>query len=169
MNSGEEIITITIPLEAQDTEEYNALISCIDKLNQVNIIAKFSRHNRCDTRKFDNLESFVMHKVPADWPKWSIQKRIKFWEHPTDNKIKLIERERICAAEIWCELLGEDLADINNGYAAQINKKLSELKGWERHPLTQRYGPYGVQRGFVRIARKPELFNSILGIDENDN
>jgi len=63
-----------------------------------------------------------------------------------------VERDRICAAEIWCECLGGDLKFMRRGDAVEINCALASLPGWKRLDTMYRFGSaYGHQRGFVRM------------------
>lgn len=60
----------------------------------------------------------------------------------------MIKRDRICALEVWCELFNGAAKDIKPGDVREINAVLSNLPEWQKNPRTQRFGPYGVQRGF---------------------
>ena len=58
-------------------------------------------------------------------------------------------RDRICAAEIWCECLQQPLYRMGQRDTREINAILRNLDGWE--PERVRFGgEYGMQRGFSR-------------------
>jgi len=61
----------------------------------------------------------------------------------------LVRRDRVCAAEIWRECLGERKA-IPRQDAARINAVLSKMKGWRRAGVIRIGANYGSQKGFVR-------------------
>lgn len=105
-------------------------------------------------RETDFTEGMILEwldkEVPEDWQSWSIERRRAFWNGQVAGDIKLVSRDRICAAEVWCELLGRDLSLARNNDAAKINGVIESTGEWsERAPI--RCGPYGVQRGFRRV------------------
>jgi hypothetical protein len=62
-----------------------------------------------------------------------------------------VERDRICAAEVWCECLGGDLKYMKRADALEINCILARLPGWKRLNVMYRFGSvYGHQRGFIK-------------------
>ncbi len=104
------------------------------------------------------IEEFLKIKVPKDWSNKTIEDRLR-WINATDDfrdesdeaKNGLIERTKICAAEIWVECLGKNKADITTRNTVEINACMSKLDDWERDKSTGRYGPYGIQKGYKRI------------------
>ena len=105
-------------------------------------------------RETDFTEGMILEwldrEVPEDWSSWSIERRKAFWNGQVAGDVKLVPRDRICAAEVWCELLGRDLSLARNNDAAKINGVIESTGKWsERAPI--RCGPYGVQRGSRRV------------------
>lgn len=97
---------------------------------------------------------FLEKKIPADWNKKDLYARRDFWNFGKDNYDVnlLIPRDRICAAELWCECFNGDLKMMKKSDAYELNGILSGLEGWERSKGPIPFGPYyGRQRGFVRI------------------
>lgn len=97
------------------------------------------------------IYEFVARKVTRNWLQMSITSRNSFG---TLDENDLVERDRICAAEIWCECLGNELNKMRIPDAKIINGMLSNLKFDDRklEPLRGRFGnDYGVQRGFKII------------------
>ena len=92
---------------------------------------------------------FLEKEVPADWPKWGINKRVMFWNGEGQD-IPTVPRDRVCAQEIFCEALNGNLKYMNRGDTAEINSIIEQTPGWRRAPNAMRYGPYGVQRGFSK-------------------
>lgn len=95
------------------------------------------------------IAKFVTQRIPADWSKWSVDRRRDFWATQAQGNYELVERESICASEIWCELLNNNLAKFNRTEAREINNALRALKEWESCDPRD-FGPYGKQRGFRR-------------------
>jgi len=58
-------------------------------------------------------------------------------------------RDRVCAKEVWVELLGGAQERFTRHQAAHINSVLGEL-GWPSARAL--FGPYGRQRGYLRPA-----------------
>ena len=77
-------------------------------------------------------------------------RRREFWADGGDDAgLELVERDRICAAEVWCELFGNETATMGVPDAREINAALERMKVWRRKNV--RCGPYSVQRGFERV------------------
>lgn len=91
---------------------------------------------------------WIERNVPEDWQNWSIERRRAFWNGQVQGEIKLVPRDRVCAAEVWCELLGGDIKSLRRSDAAEINSTIAAA-GWPRK-VARRCGPYGVQKGFSR-------------------
>jgi predicted P-loop ATPase len=105
-------------------------------------------HAESNAREGIILE-FINRPVPKNWDKRTFNERRLYWssefERGTDETI---ERDRICAAEIFCECLGGDLKYMRRADAVEINSILASIQGWRRH--TSRFGCYGHQKGFVK-------------------
>ena len=95
---------------------------------------------------------FVERRVPLDWEKRTLGARRLYWsgdfQSDTDNNIDTTERDRICAAEVWCECLGGDIKYMKRTDSVEINSILADIPGWEKH--INRFGPYGHQKGFKK-------------------
>lgn len=100
------------------------------------------------------IEAFVEKQVPADWQRWTIDRRRDFWcgaTHTADGKeLELVDRDRIAAVEIWCELFNGNIKDMRPSDTREINAILARLSAWRRSDNPLRFGPYSLQRGFVK-------------------
>lgn len=93
---------------------------------------------------------FVARQIPDDWLKWSINSRRDFWSNLAHGgDYKMVERKRITAAEIWCELYFKNISDMKKSDTREINAVLANLPGWRRSEKTLHFGPYSTQWGFV--------------------
>lgn len=112
-----------------------------------------ARTQQEEHRERDAIEGMIFDwldmEVPEDWQSWSIERRRAFWNGQVAGDIKLVPRDRVCAAEVWCELLGKEPGQARNGDSARINS-IIEAAGWSRK-VARRCGPYGVQKGFSRV------------------
>jgi putative DNA primase/helicase len=98
------------------------------------------------------IREFVNRPIPKNWDKRTLNERRLYWaaEGGNDNS-ETVERDRICAAELWCECLGGDLKYMRRADALEINSILASLPGWKRLNTLYRFGSaYGHQRGFIK-------------------
>ena len=90
--------------------------------------------------------------MPPDWNRRSLENRKLFWSGEFDRyEGELVERDRICAQEIWLEALGGDKRGMRRAEALRINNILDLQQGWKKYPNAYRYGPHGqVKGGYIR-------------------
>lgn len=98
------------------------------------------------------IEEFVERKIPADWQQWSLDRRRMFWAGSmAEGAENLVERARVCAAEIWCEMLNRNKSELTQRVTREINQLLEKNPGWVSAGTPRRFGAeYGNQRGFER-------------------
>jgi putative DNA primase/helicase len=98
------------------------------------------------------IREFVERPVPVDWEKRSIGERRLYWSGEFGKvETETVERDRICAAEIWVECFNNDIKYMKKTDTREINDILASLVGWESY--RGRFGPYGNQRGFRKTTR----------------
>lgn len=114
---------------------------------------KQEEHREASVREGLIME-FAERQVPADWAKWSLDRRRDFWAGAARTQegatLELVERDRITAIEVWCELFNGSMRDMKPADTREINGVLGMMKGWKRNGNPLRFGPYNLQRGFVR-------------------
>jgi putative DNA primase/helicase len=71
------------------------------------------------------IREFVNRSIPLNWDKRTLSERRLYWatEFGRDN-MDTVERDRICAAEVWCECFGGDLKYMRRADALEINSIL---------------------------------------------
>lgn len=96
------------------------------------------------------IEDFLKRKIPADWDSYTLDQRMMFYSDTATVRTDLVERERVCAIEIWCEALGgrQDTYKRSNGL--EITDIMSKIQGWHPVKSPRRHGIYGNQRGFEK-------------------
>lgn len=96
------------------------------------------------------IRAFVERPVPEDWQKRDIPTRLMYWggEFGKPHEGAAGPRDRICAAEIWCECFRSDIKFMKQTDTREINGILASMPGWEEY--RGRFGPYEFQRGFKR-------------------
>ena len=78
------------------------------------------------------ITEFLDKPIPKDWVKWSLDNRRIFWASSNHDTADLVERDRVCALEIWCEALGGQIRDFKRNDAQEINDILRALPDWEK-------------------------------------
>ena len=76
-----------------------------------------------------------------------------FWAGAVQGDIKLVDRDRVCALEVWCEALDGKQKEMRYADTAEINAMLEAAAEWEKAPGSLRFGYCGKQRGFIKIRR----------------
>ena len=110
---------------------------------------KQEEHREVSTREGIVLD-FIAKQVPEDWAKWPLDRRRMFWAGAVQGDLKLVDRNKICALEVWCEALDGRQKDIQYRDSAEINGILEACEGWRKTEKTMRFGYCGVQRGFIK-------------------
>ncbi len=103
------------------------------------------------------IEEYLDMLLPEDWETMDIYDRRDYVaNYGDDDHCGSVQRERVCALEIWCEVLGGDRKNLQNAKAREIIDILQSIKGWSPYSNSvgkMRFGKlYGVQRAFIRDA-----------------
>ncbi|GHU94405.1 hypothetical protein FACS1894208_05420 [Clostridia bacterium] len=110
---------------------------------------KQEEHREASTYEGITLD-FIAKPVPEDWETWKLDRRRMYWSGGLQGEIKTVPRDRVCAAEVWCEALGGLPKDLNKGIAREINGAIEQQPEWQRANNALKFGPHGAQRGFVK-------------------
>lgn len=108
-----------------------------------------------ESLRVGSIREFVERKIPLDWDDRSLEERRFYWENEagSDEEEILVERDKVCALEVWCELMGGDLRQLNQMQAREINNILVNMKGWTKNKKRLFGAGYGYQRCFVRVKK----------------
>lgn len=103
------------------------------------------------------VEEYLEMLLPEDWESKDIYDRREYIRnYGDDDHCGSVQRERVCALEIWCEVMEGDRKNLQNAKAREIIDILQSIKGWSPYSKgvgKMRFGKmYGVQRAFVRDA-----------------
>lgn len=106
---------------------------------------------REDNPKRGLIIEYLNRDFPHDWAEMNLSERRDYLDGGEDNySNKMAKKNRVCAAEIWCEVLGRKLGDLRQIDTREINDILRTIDGWEEI-TPRRYGKiYGNQRGYAR-------------------
>lgn len=105
--------------------------------------------HRRETLPLQSIPDFLARKVPVDWPHWSVEARRRFWANPTQAE-DLVDRDRVCALEVWVEAWDKSPDSMTYADAVEINAAIAALGGWKQTASSFRFGPYGRGRGWNR-------------------
>lgn len=101
------------------------------------------------------IEEYLEMLLPEDWESLDIfDRRDYIRNYGDDDHCGSVQRERVCALEIWCEVMEGDRKNLQNAKAREITDILQAMRGWS--PYTKgtgkaRFGRlYGPQRAFIR-------------------
>ncbi|MBF2513920.1 hypothetical protein IA940_05540 [Listeria marthii] len=114
--------------------------------------AKFTESNVLEGLIREYLET----PVPADWSSWNAAARRAFLRGEDFEEVErddLVLRDKVCAMEIWCELMDGDAKQLTKQKAREINDALRNIENWRDNQGVLRFGKlYGRQRAYTRIA-----------------
>lgn len=97
------------------------------------------------------IYDFVDRPLPENWAKLDLGERRDFIHGDgLDTPEGTVLRDRICAMEIWVELLNGDPKKLTRTQSIEINDILRKMEGWEQPQGGIRFVHYGAQKGFVR-------------------
>lgn len=100
------------------------------------------------------IRDFLDRKIPSCWDSLDLQKRRQFWNGNLilpEGEV-LMERDKVCAVEIWVECFNSDVKFMKRTDSTEINNILQNCPGWHRNKSVRRYGPHGRQKGFERAS-----------------
>ena len=118
-------------------------------------------HTEIDERS-GLVEGFLSMKLPSDWDKMASFERVSYISSYSEDDVKpdYITRNKVCAAEIWCELLNNKFPDMTPYNTKFIHAILMNMPGWVRGG-SHSYKRYGTQRSYVRIDSMEEKVAAI--------
>lgn len=101
------------------------------------------------------IEEYLDMLLPDNWESLDIADRRDYIRnYGDDDYCGSVQRERVCALEIWCEVMEGDRKNLQNAKAREIIDILQSIKGWSPYSKSvgkMRFGKmYGVQRAFIR-------------------
>lgn len=109
-----------------------------------------------DSPKLGMIIQYLDTLLPKNWAEMDLYQRRSFLQGDTFTAAGEGEvvREKVCAAEIWCEVFDKRLGDLNNYEAKEINKMLDRLPEWEKVKYPIKFGRlYGQQRGYRKTTK----------------
>jgi len=100
------------------------------------------------------IQEFLDIPIPKEgWDDMTLYEKRQWVQAADDFRNggqELVYRNKVCAAEVWNEMLGKDLASMKYVDARQINEALDTLKDWEKIRYPIKFSGYGNQRGYKK-------------------
>ena len=106
------------------------------------------------SEKEGQIREFLDREITPDWDSLGLTQRRQFYAGglPLQDEMELVERRKVCAAEIWTECFHGDLKFLKKADSREINSILSGLPGWTRIKTPRKFGLNGQQRGYERTT-----------------
>ena len=105
-------------------------------------------HSETDERR-GIIDTFLNALYPDNWDSLDLYGR-RSWLNDPIHQQGTVQRTTVCIAEIWCECLGRDKADMSRYNTRDINDIMKSFPEWETATSTRRFQIYGVQKYFKR-------------------
>lgn len=104
------------------------------------------------------VREYLEKRLPENWAKLTIKDRVDFingWGFQKSGE-GTEKRSKVCINEIWVECFGKNPSNIRRQDGAEIHAIMVGMDGWEKYKGGKYdkldFRPYGVARGYVRIA-----------------
>lgn len=98
------------------------------------------------------IAEFLDRMIPENWYDLSPAVRRSFMSGGIATECDdLVERERVCAKEIYVECMGGYPSRYGRAEAHRVKAAMRKVPGWEPEKTPRKYGDYGKQRGYKRI------------------
>lgn len=112
---------------------------------------KVQEAHREENPMFGLVQEFLDRKLPADWSERDLSERRLFSDGDFGESAGTEVRDRVCALEIWVEVMNGDPKMFRPIESRNINDILREMQGWKPYGSSLSFGKlYGQQRAYVR-------------------
>ena len=105
-----------------------------------------------------DVERYLETPLPENWAELDLTDRRAYLHSGEDfgvSAVGKVRREKVCAMEIWCEMLGGDKKDLTTSRSKEISDIILKTGKWEKAKSNMAFGAlYGSQRGFKRIKNQ---------------
>lgn len=109
-----------------------------------------TEHTEEDER-FGMVEKYLEVLLPEDWDEKSLYERRAYLQGDDLQAEGKTRRQRVCAAEIYCELFGGQHRDMTAHNTRHIHDIMRKMEGWgEPKGGKLRFTLYGQQKAYVR-------------------
>lgn len=110
-----------------------------------------------DPREGQIIE-YLKREIPEDWYKRSVEEQRTYWMSPEADPVETVQRDRICADEIYVVLWGKSYAEFKNYISKEINKIFNGIVGLTKKAHV-RCGDYGNIKGAYMVTEDFYKYN----------
>jgi hypothetical protein len=110
-----------------------------------------------ESEKTGQIIEYLDRLLPENWDDLDLGGRRAFLSGDFDEGPGTRQRDRVCALEVWVELFGGDIKNLDLLHSREINDILRRAPGWEPYKegtgklrFGNRQLAYGLQRCFMR-------------------
>lgn len=143
----------------------------LDKKMEREALSRQKEHSIVDERA-GVVKEFLDTLLPEDWNTKEMYERKVFWSNRGDDLAPpgTVVRDRVCVAELWCELFGQRQSDMTKYNTKDLHNIMRNMPGWEPMKYTSRIPLYGSQRTYKRVEKlqKPDIHKPKSSIHEAD-
>ena len=107
-----------------------------------------NKHEEADNRR-GIIINYLDRLYPEDWDSKDVFERKQWLEDPLSAN-GTVRKDYVCIAEIWCECLGKDRADMTRYNTRDLNEIMRTIDHWENTGSTKTFVNYGVQKYYRR-------------------
>ena len=114
-------------------------------------------HSQGDDRE-GTIVKYLDTLLPVNWGAMDTFQR-RSWLSQNDSSDETLEiagteqRDRVCVAEIWCEVFGGQQKDMDPYKLQPIHDILHKIKGWEEMKGKTDFKGYGTVKGYQKIKQ----------------
>lgn len=106
------------------------------------------------------IQKYLETLLPDNWEELDIYQRRAYLTGGDLQPEGVKVRDRVCVAEIWCEVLGGTIKDMNTNNTKFIHDAMIIIQGWKKLKSTRKFSIYGYQRVYVRQSENEILTNT---------
>ena len=110
------------------------------------------KHSMVDDRE-GLIDSYLETLLPHNWDEMDVYQRREFLRGDDLQVIGTVKRAKVCAAEIWCEVMGGTTKDMTTNNTKFIHDTLKKNKQWEEAKSKRIFSVYGRQRAYERVKK----------------
>lgn len=121
-------------------------------------LSKMAWKEQREAMEIDEREGMIREYLdillPENWDELNLYERRNYLngdEFGAVEKNGIIERQRVCIAEIWCECFGKDKGSLKRQDSNEITTIMARIEGWGKSNIAMRFSLYGVAKGYERV------------------
>lgn len=96
------------------------------------------------------IQNYLDTLIPENWDSMDVYERRGYLQDEGLQKDGITRQDKICAAQIFCEVLGGTQKDMNPHNTRFIHDIMRNMPGWSEYKSRTSFKGYGNQRGYYR-------------------